>query len=144
MAESEQSESELSESEWSESEWSDATVGNANPSPAEKAALVELVTALPDLAFVHAHAWQLNASMPPLCADAVPDEWAAAGAIEAACASLTRHANDAHVTTCACHALQNLMFDHPANQARAAGAGAAVMLVSTLASAVTKWPESFP
>ena len=104
----------------------------------DAAALVALVKALPDDAIVHARVWQRLHSIAYDAADDDLDAAAAAGAIEAVCGSLGRHASDAAVTSSACTVLQWLMQGHAANQARAGVAGAAPLLVATLATFPTE------
>ena len=101
----------------------------------DAAALVALVKALPDDASVHEQVWErlywstnrLGSPAPAAGQDAA----AAAGAIEALCDSLGRHAADAAVTQGACECLQRLVQCHAANQARAAAAGAPGLLAAS-------------
>ena len=103
----------------------------------DPAALVSLLSALPDETHVHAAIW-VRAGRSPMDIP-LQDAWAAAGAIEAACVSLTRHAAaDEVLTSMACHTLFLLTERHAANQARAGMAGAAEVLMAALAA----WPAS--
>ena len=68
------------------------------------------------------------------------DAWLAAGVVDAACASLMRHATDAAVAEWTCTSLWRLCYRHAPSQARAGEAGIAPALVAVL----TANPESVP
>ena len=105
----------------------------------DPAALVALVTALPDDAALHAQAWARvrGTSFHGFHVDRTAQTAAAAaGAIEAVCTSLTRHVATLAVAKWACDATYILTENHTGNQERAGRAGVAAALVA----AAHRWP----